>query len=66
MKRGRKKNVPNRKLVKNAASVGKGFPEIFFSSKELKNVKIHKLISVGKFGKVKFITFFRLFNLTKF
>jgi hypothetical protein len=41
-------------------------PEIFFSSKELKNVKIHKLISVGKFGKVKFITFFRLFNLTKF
>jgi hypothetical protein len=27
-------------------------PEIFFSSKELKNVKIHKLISVGKFGKV--------------
>jgi len=30
----------------------KNHPEIFFSSKELENVQINKLISRGKFGKV--------------
>jgi len=38
-------------------------PEIFFSSKELKNVQINKFLSEGKFGKVIFIS---KFNSTKF
>ena len=38
-------------------------PEIFFSSKELKNVQINKFLSEGKFGKVIFIS---KFNSIKF
>ena len=39
--------------LKSAESDFHQHPEIFFSLKEIKNIKIHKLLSIGKFGKVK-------------
>ena len=38
--------------LKSAESDFHQHPEIFFSLKEIKNIKIHKLLRIGKFGKV--------------
>jgi len=45
-------NEFNNSLLNHSENNFHNHPEIFFSLKEIKNIKIHKLLSIGKFGKV--------------